>query len=251
MSIASKIPRPLKQIIKDTPVESVFWWWRIQQSTGEWATIPIPNGSVKVLIPREVAEWFIGKYSDQEYEPVFFETVLRTLDPDDVYYDVGSRWGICIKTINGYGLPERNIHGFEADPLNYHYLKQNVVEMDTTITKSFVSDHDNQKSITLDSYSEPHDNPSIVKIDVEGAEMQVLRGMRYLLSSVRPELFIEVHPGHLTEFGDTQNDILDLLESAEYELRISDHRSDLDRWESINRTNLPQEGDYMIRAEPY
>jgi hypothetical protein len=51
--------------------------------------------------------------------------------------------------------------------------------------------------------------PHVVKIDVEGGEAGVLRGMRRALTSVRPALIIELHG--------TGEEVADELDSASYE----------------------------------
>jgi FkbM family methyltransferase len=51
--------------------------------------------------------------------------------------------------------------------------------------------------------------PSVLKIDVEGAEAGVLRGMAETLRSARPALVIELH--------NTGNEVADLLDEAGYE----------------------------------
>ena len=50
--------------------------------------------------------------------------------------------------------------------------------------------------------------PSIIKIDVEGAEALVLAGAQHLLGSLKPVLLIEVH--HITAMHDTLNILLRL-----------------------------------------
>lgn len=51
------------------------------------------------------------------------------------------------------------------------------------------------RSVTLDSFCAQFDvRPDVIKIDVEGAENQVLRGGREMLRLCRPVLFCEVHP---------------------------------------------------------
>jgi FkbM family methyltransferase len=51
--------------------------------------------------------------------------------------------------------------------------------------------------------------PRVLKIDVEGAEVGVLRGMRQTLRSARPALVIELHA--------TQAEVADVLDEADYE----------------------------------
>jgi FkbM family methyltransferase len=53
--------------------------------------------------------------------------------------------------------------------------------------------------------------PTLVKIDVEGAEVGVLRGMVNTLASARPSLIIELHG--------TREEVADLLDAAGYEHR--------------------------------
>jgi len=65
---------------------------------------------------------------------------------------------------------------------------------------------------TLDNQLAEFPAPDLIKIDVEGAELEVLRGMPMLLQEYRPALFIEVHTG-----VDVRQ-LVRLLADAEYEL---------------------------------
>jgi len=68
--------------------------------------------------------------------------------------------------------------------------------------------------------------PDIVKIDVEGAEYSVLRGMEQLIRSAAPTIFIELHPAALPRFGHSVANIVSFLSRHGYELcQIPDHRS--------------------------
>jgi FkbM family methyltransferase len=64
--------------------------------------------------------------------------------------------------------------------------------------------------VTLDSWIAQTDSrpPTLVKIDVEGAEIGVLRGMAQTLRSARPTLIIELHG--------TRDAVLDLLDAYGY-----------------------------------
>ncbi len=64
------------------------------------------------------------------------------------------------------------------------------------------------RSLSLDSFSEAE--PNIIKIDVEGFEGQVLKGMQNLIAKSKPLIFMEVHP-HLLVYGYTFVDLMSML----------------------------------------
>ena len=56
-------------------------------------------------------------------------------------------------------------------------------------------DGEGPSSLTIDEYVAAHGlHPRLVKVDVEGAEMAVLHGMRVTLAEHRPILMLEIHP---------------------------------------------------------
>jgi FkbM family methyltransferase len=76
-----------------------------------------------------------------------------------------------------------------------------------------------------DFFAERGDLPDVVKIDVQGAEFDVLKGARRILRERHPVLFLEVHPTVLAEFGATVDDVYRLLEEHGYRLHpIAGHR---------------------------
>lgn len=62
--------------------------------------------------------------------------------------------------------------------------------------------------------------PDVVKIDVEGYELAVLRGALRTLREERPALFLELHPQRLRELGSSAGEVAGLL--AELGYRIFD-----------------------------
>jgi FkbM family methyltransferase len=60
----------------------------------------------------------------------------------------------------------------------------------------------------------------LVKMDVEGAELDILLGMRRLLSEDHPSFVIEVHPRQLGMFGHTEAELRGYLESCGYSINI-------------------------------
>jgi len=59
--------------------------------------------------------------------------------------------------------------------------------------------------------------PCVVKIDVEGAELEVMQGARTLLSQVRPLLIFEHVPAAAAMYGHPPGAVWDLLSELEYE----------------------------------
>jgi FkbM family methyltransferase len=66
--------------------------------------------------------------------------------------------------------------------------------------------------------------PSIVKIDVEGAEAEVVRGAAALLRDVRPVLFLELHMDELERRGESTGALLAQLTAAGYRFTDSGGR---------------------------
>jgi FkbM family methyltransferase len=62
--------------------------------------------------------------------------------------------------------------------------------------------------------------PTLLKCDVEGAELLVLRGARHVLSSSAPQLILSVHPGLLPAFGHTVDDVRSFLLEVGYGIRV-------------------------------
>jgi FkbM family methyltransferase len=58
--------------------------------------------------------------------------------------------------------------------------------------------------------------PDLVKIDVEGLELDVLRGMNGLLRTHRPDLFIELHGADAQSKGENARQVVTLLLDAGY-----------------------------------
>lgn len=71
---------------------------------------------------------------------------------------------------------------------------------------------------TLDQYARLR--PDLVKLDVEGAEVDALEGARELLKQC-PHLYVEVHPQYLPRFGRCAMEIFDFLSADRYTFLIA------------------------------
>jgi hypothetical protein len=59
-------------------------------------------------------------------------------------------------------------------------------------------------------------DPDLVKIDIDGAELLALQGMRRILQETKPDLLLEVHPAYLPSFGSSAADDCNLLLEFDY-----------------------------------
>ena len=75
-------------------------------------------------------------------------------------------------------------------------------------------------AVTLDDLMRGNCNPgpTLVKIDVQGAEMLVLKGATGILKNTGPALFVELHEEGLSKFGTSVSEILDYLSEYNYEV---------------------------------
>jgi hypothetical protein len=72
----------------------------------------------------------------------------------------------------------------------------------------------------LDSVLSP--KPTLAKIDIEGFELEALKGADRLLSSGRPKLIIEIHPPQLAMSGGSEDEIFELLHGHRYSWLVID-----------------------------
>lgn len=102
------------------------------------------------------------------------------VNENDIVVDIGCAEGILsldlVDRVKKLYLFECEDEWIEALQLTFAPWKEKV-----EIIKKYVSDTDDDQNITLDTFfKDKRDKPTFFKIDVEGAEMQVLRGMKAL-----------------------------------------------------------------------
>lgn len=189
-----------------------------------WVHIPVgPESGVWAhLDPRFEMEYASGTYEFQVQREL-----LTNLQPGSVFYDVGAHIGIVSMFAAQVVGAEGAVFAFEADPENARRIEEHILRNGlkqislvqnavwssagrlrferaserSSRNQGAVSTGPNPstgsmvevEAIALDDYAEVSRPPTLIKIDVEGAEGEVLRGSEHIFSAFRPILICEVH----------------------------------------------------------
>jgi FkbM family methyltransferase len=171
------------------------------------------------------------------YEPHVTSLLNRLVQPDWVIADVGANVGALSLTLDVL-VDTGHIHAFEPMPQTYGYLQRNIEENAAAhvttynvavagtageLTFSYLPDfaagaHRADKfvegeqhtvpAIPLDDWAGALTRLDLVKIDVEGHELEVLRGAARTLDRFHPDLIVECNPVATSRFGDSSIDEL-------------------------------------------
>lgn len=181
------------------------------------------------------------------WEPHMTRWLQRRLKPGDVFVDVGANIGyysILASRLVGAG---GKVVAVEASPRFHQVLLRHAQRNECTNIRAInaaVSDRDELLTFILASSRNmgansivPYDGPAestfeiaaqplpdllteeevtrarVIKIDVEGAEGAVVRGLLPMLAKLRPdaELTVEVTPQRMSELGESVEELLDAL----------------------------------------
>ena len=76
-----------------------------------------------------------------------------------------------------------------------------------------------KQQISLDRFCDDKGlSPGVMKIDVEGAEIKVLRGARETIRKNKPVMFLSVHKKEIAELGGSLEELLALIHDLDYEI---------------------------------
>ena len=191
---------------------------------------------------------FFGYYfKDSIYEEEALKIILRETGDQAIFADVGANIGY-FSVMAALQAEKGKVFAFELGDENCKIIRENLKLnrlANVTLEHCAVSDSEGQvfhqdspvgnavlkiietnetndpdiipvKSLTLDNYFEKMQVfPGFIKIDVEGAEMKVLKGMKQILVK-GPKVLIEIHPRELTEFNSSEQEVCDWLQSFDY-----------------------------------
>lgn len=164
--------------------------------------------------------------------------------------DVGAHIGLCALPISKVIAPEGKVYAFEPGQGNVTYLKkhiaynkiqnmevyQNLVGETTKEEISFYESPEptgmnaivhykdlpnanwvKRTQISLDDFcAQHHIVPDVIKIDVEGAEVGVLKGAQNIIRTHQPTIVLSIHPKHLELLGESEASLSTAIQNLNY-----------------------------------
>jgi FkbM family methyltransferase len=227
------IPRfvrdPLARCVRALPLKGR---WRIASALNrlfptEHATLHLPDVgrlTLDLSIPMQQHVYWAGLSRD---DARILRLARSLLPSDGVFLDIGANVGLHTLAVARH-VSDGAVVAFEPHPANHRLLVHNIeqnrfrhvvaeplglAEAPAVLTGTASSDGGNWslasrgsyqfevRLVRLDDYLQDHPVPRIdlMKIDVEGAEVRVLRGARQTLERFRPLIVFEVCPAWLAK----------------------------------------------------
>ena len=210
----------------------------------EQGVLRVPQGHAGGLVfemrSLPISHAHVGSIAAGNLESAVQEAMIRHLDRGAVLYDIGANLGFfALLGAHLSGLHEGRVYAFEAAPDNAEAIRRNAVLNGipnvTVIAKAVAAESghgrlqvvDDQSWSKLIEYGEhPFTErvidvelvaiddlvasgelpaPAVVKIDVEGAEIAVLEGMRETIERHQPAIICELHGTHEAFVGAMQS----------------------------------------------
>ena len=154
------------------------------------------------------------------YEVAKQKRLLELLQPGQVFFDIGANAGIYTLLFSKAAGRHGQVHAFEPLPENLVFLERHVAmnradnvrvhplalatsrgkarfaRSPSRFTAHLASDGELEvDAIPLDDFvfADKYPLPNLIKIDVEGGELAVLKGARRLLAEAPPAIFLATH----------------------------------------------------------
>jgi len=198
----------------------------------------------------------------QEADRGEVKLLKSVLEPEHVFFDIGANIGV-FTLIAAKRVKDGKVHAFEPSEFHVKKLQENVringfqnivinpvglsnsaacrklyfpklkESMTNTGQASFyvlegkTAEYDEERvtTIRLDDYVEEKalQRMDVMKIDVEGAEMEILEGGLKTLNTFRPRVMMEVSKMNLTCAGRTLKEVIDFWGSLDYDIFVIKH----------------------------
>ncbi|MFZ4058244.1 MAG: FkbM family methyltransferase [Ferruginibacter sp.] len=201
---------------------------------------------------RLPAKYF--RYFPSNYEADNFEFLKASVKPGSVVLDIGAHIGLFSVIAAKYMQQKGKVFAFEPTQNTYLLLEQTIamnvlhevifpvkeaMSKETGTITFYVSENEADNSNSLISYKQDRQLEGIevsvdtidnfaseqglraidfIKIDVEGAEFDTLRGGTTIFKTHRPHCILAIHPEPIAKKGDQLADIYDYIQQLKYSI---------------------------------
>jgi FkbM family methyltransferase len=171
--------------------------------------------------------YYFGTLSRKERPLIKY--LIKHLKSTDVFYDIGANYAFYTHLCHEF-VSDGECHAFEPNERVFKYVAKNLCAtpcvyvnnealsnkngaltfykekangssgtgtLNAEVVRKWSKEHDEVtvRCTTLDTYISSHRIPTVMKLDVEGAELQVLEGAVNLLEKYTPDIAMEVWSG--------------------------------------------------------
>lgn len=226
----------------------------------EFEKLHYGNGSL-ILVPLDGYSMYVSRTdfgisnqiaTTKSYEPSVTRTIKEYLNKGDVFVDVGANIGFLTMLAASIVGPEGKVLGFEPNPNNYMIAQKSVelnafdhVELfqnavsDVPQSIKFISEGSNgyaamdgdpsvqyqisffAQAVVLDDALKDAKRIDMIKMDIEGAEPQAIKGMQQVLKQHRPIVITEFSPSMMRHVSNVDAQVyFDLLRAYSPNLAV-------------------------------
>lgn len=248
------------------------WYVAIQSIYRDGVPIRFPDGRTAKVHPR-----LLGM-QPALYEPELTRLIKENARAGSTVVDIGAHVGLHTLALSDCVGPSGQVIAVEPSPANAALLRFHIEANrlgNVRVIEALVADRIDAVAFSFrDDPTDPagfanslaydiggrrivlpmtnldsicqDTNPSLIKIDVEGAELLVLRGAAGLLTRAAPVLIVAVHPDPMRMLGTSPGELVQFLEMLGYLGTHLDGRQCLDP--GFEEIIFRKSGDVCIRA---
>ncbi|MCS3749293.1 FkbM family methyltransferase [Salinibacter ruber] len=225
---------------------------------------------VQISIGRVQAEYVDYTLLNEELlktEKKIIDDIVDSVKEGDVFYDIGADAGLYTCLVSKAVSDQGTVVAFEPHPTRKLQLIDNlhINNVSAEVRTEALSDEEKKGVINYSLKTKSgevvnvnddkgHGNivnivrgdtivekeklptPDVIKIDVEGAELRVLKGFRKILSDVdNCMVYIELHD-EISNFGGSKSEVLEFLRDINYEVELLETRETSSTQEFLKAT---------------